>query len=254
VNFTMILRLAGLLASMCVITYSQSLQTSDVVVKTWERVLLAKGGRQRLEAISNFLTIQRTNGRSSRIVHETLIVFPKKRWAWVDLGAPFSTSINANNGSYFWEAYDKSRYDGTGIISGPTGLGDERDLIQDQAIFLMETRGYHPKLLSSSLERIGREEFDVVSVDSGLGQIKYYIDKKTSLVRRIASTGKNGNIVAIPVDFSDYRSVQGIMMPSKLAWGSGPSDNLEFAFDVDYDPAIFTRPPALEDGPEGWKR
>jgi len=84
-------------------------------------------------------------------------------------------------------------------------------------------------------------------------EIEYFIDRGTSLVRRVSPEGPYGNVVTILWDFMDYVPKDGIMMPSRMSSPDGGTFNLEFGFNVKYDPNLFTRKPALEDGPEGWK-
>jgi hypothetical protein len=97
----------------------------------------------------------------------------------------------------------------------------------------------------------------VLTVDFGLWhgsqyEVDYYIDKQTSYVRRVVHPG---NLIT---EFDDYKSFEGIMMPTRIRNGSTKTGQTTilaaFAFNVEYDPAIFERKPSLEDGPDGWRR
>jgi len=229
------------------------LPDSSGAAEIWEKALAAKGGKDRLHAIANFLVIHNRLRRSQIPYYSSLYILPNKYWLWENEGGVLGTKISANDGTGTWEAHNSGRYAGSGVTWWPPDKTDVRRILQDQALFLMETRSYRPKILELKTERLGRVEYDVITVDAGLDRVKYYIDRKTSLVRRVSPVERYGNVVTIAAELVDYRPVQGIMVPSRIKYREGGTYDLKFAFDVEYDPEIFKRKPAIEDGPEGWK-
>ena len=233
----------------------QNTDTSLAARELWERVLQAKGGRDQLNRIDNLLV----TGFSPRdLEHPTgvdLFIFPNKRWLWSDNGETvLGTSLWVTDETGTWEAY----YHPRNRIPRGTAWGPPNDLLKYRVLelhtdFLLETKWLKPVPLRVRVGRIGREEFDVVSVDYGTAmrgssQYEYYVDKKTFLVRRIVWRN-------VTTDFQDYRPIEGIMMPSRVTYVGKPtvSYSPEFAFNVAYDPEIFKRKPSLDDGPNGWK-
>jgi hypothetical protein len=219
-------------------------------VEVWEKALAAKGGREKLHAISNFLVVRKRPRRQSPN-YSDLYIFPDRYWSWSNSGGVLGTSLLVHDSTGTWEAYDDRQ--GRGVIWFSPAETGEGDMENARALFLMETKWYKPKIVGLTTERLKKEEFEVVTVDAGRDRVKYYIDMKTSLVRRVSPEGRYGKIVTIAEDMMDYRSVQGIMMPSRTSTPEVGTYNLEFAFDVEYDPGIFKRKPSIEDGPDGWK-
>jgi len=226
---------------------------SPAASEIWEKALSAKGGTERLQAISNFLVVERLPRGDKAAIYAELYIFPDKYWSWDNSGGVFGTRLMVNNGTGEWTAFDSGQNGGRGVTWSPLDEWAYRDMQKAQALFLMETRSYRPKILDLKTERLGRVEYDVITVDAGLDRVKYYIDRKTSLVRRVSPVERYGNVVTIAAELVDYRPVQGIMVPSRIKYREGGTYDLKFAFDVEYDPEIFKRKPAIEDGPEGWK-
>jgi len=216
----------------------------------WEKVIAAKGGREQLLKISNCLVVYRQTKGKRLPIHVELYIFPERHWLWSNQGGVLGTNIWVRDSMGTWRASDDGS--GRGVTWHPPSETDQ-DALRTQALFLMETKWFRPKILGLTQEQLGREEFDVVTVDAGRDHVKYYVDKKTSLVRRVSPVRRFGNVVSIAVDLINYKLVQGIMMPSRYKSREGGTYDLEFAFDVEYDPGIFKRKPSIEDGPEGWK-
>jgi hypothetical protein len=121
----------------------------------------------------------------------------------------------------------------------------------------METRWFHPVPLSASVETIGKETVDVVIVDVSANpaeRMKYFVDQKTSLIRRVASlTGNYNNVIGAPYwDLTNYQPVDGINLPMMIS-SHRTGGFLDFQINVEYEAAAFSRPPEIESGLEGWK-
>ena len=79
-------------------------------------------------------------------------------------------------------------------------------------------------------------------------EVKYFIDPVSHLVRRV--------IFDETWEFEDYKPIDGIMMPTKevnVDRKSRINYTPQFAFNVEFEPTLFRRRPAIEDGPDGWK-
>lgn len=234
----------------CSFVFCQSSFMLDRGNEIWDKTIAAKGGRAQLHKISNFLVVRRQTKLKQLPVNVGLFVLPDWYWSWWNSGGIFGTEVWVHGSTGTWRASEDIQ--GHGILWLPPSqkTGDE---LRDQVLFLMETKWFQPTILSLTEERLGRDKVDVVTVGVDQDRVKYYIDKKTSLVRRVSPLGKYGNVVLEAVDMMDYQPVQGIMMPSRTRSPEAGTYRLEFAFDVEYDPEIFNRKPAIEDGPEGWK-
>jgi hypothetical protein len=245
------------LSLFAVVVFSSAVLTGQEVrpapsraVEIWERAVTAKGGRERLRGISNFLVEQRIPGKQQPPRYVDLNIFPDKFWRWSDDGGVIGTNLSVGDSVNSWKAY---RYGGgQGVNWYPPENRTHREYWA-QAMFLMEGPLYIPKILDLKTERIGREDFDVVTVDAVRDRVKYFIDRRTYLVRRVSPEGRYGDVVTILWNFTGYVARDGIMMPSRMSSPDGATIDLEFGFNVTYDPNLFTRKPALEDGPEGWK-
>jgi hypothetical protein len=232
------------------IVFCQSPSTISRATEIWEKAIAAKGGKEQLQKISNFLVVQRQVKGKRLPVYVDLCIFPDRYWAWRNYGGVLGKNVLVRDSTGIIEARDNQS--GSRVLWFPPAdsMGEE---IKAQALFLMETKWFHPKILGLSEERLARETFDVVTVDAGRDLVKYYIDRKTSMVRRVSPAERYGNVVIIAEDMLNYQPLKGIMMPSRMSSPEGGTYDLEFAFDVEYDPLIFKRKPSIEDGPDGWK-
>ena len=228
--------------------------------KLWEKVLAAKGGRERLDAIERFLIIER-HRKTQRVFNVDLYVFPNRYWLWEDSRpSRIGVHLTANNGTGDWVAVaERGRQRDIHGVSWFAEAGKRHYMIRNHAVFLLDTKWLRPMALELGKGRIGREEFETITADFGMEdqfKFKYYIEKDTLLVRRVsfgADAGAAG-ATTLYADLSGYRAIDGIMMPSVVKWWDYTPNSIDFGFNVDYDPAIFTRRPAIEDGPDGWKR
>jgi len=153
------------LAFLCSATsVSQSVPTVPTrASEVWKRTLIAKGGRQRLQKISNFLVAQRRPGQNRVPVYVDLHIVPDKYRLWSNDGDVLGTRIIVGDNNDQWMAY--SYRDGRGVNQYPPTERRRRELWA-QAMFLMERPWYDPKILNLKTERIGTEDFDVITVDA----------------------------------------------------------------------------------------
>ena len=227
----------------------------DALRQVWERMIEAKGGRERLHEVDSLLMIQPRHGVLERPLYSQLYVFPDWYWQWTedtdDSLGPTTLRVLGANGT--WTIWDK---DGITTYWHPPERTDTQQLIYIQALHLLETRWFQPELLRLETGWIGFRRYDLITADVGSDRVQYYVDRETSLVRRMQPHDDSDNtIFHVAWDFEDYVRTDGIMMPSRMVETDlGRISTWEYSFNVDYDPEEFSRRPALEDGPEGWKR
>ena len=230
----------------------------DALSQVWERMIEAKGGRDRLLDIDSVLRVQRYSRNSDEPFIVELFLLPDQSWHWFDEHSVFPMSVQVHDpkgiwysdggtGRVVWQPPFEPRIDGGGI---------RLRQIEVQAIHLVETRWFQPELLGLETERIGRRLHDVLTVGSGATRFRYYVDRETALVRRVDAWSEALDRGAFDTwDLGDYVLVDGVMMASRTE--KREFDLLyewEFSFNVDYDTELFDRPPTVEDGPDGWKR
>lgn len=83
--------------------------------------------------------------------------------------------------------------------------------------------------------------------------VKVFLDKKTYLPTRVAYYSTYTGRMFTWSDFSDYRSVGGIMIPHKERYDGGPRITYKIEVNPQFDPKAFERPAKIEDGPEQWR-
>lgn len=232
----------------------------------WEQTIQAKGGRERLHAIRNLLTVEPRRGKPSRPYVVDLWVFPDKSWRWWDdLEGLLGLRLAVSSELGWWSVSEHRRPSQFRTANwSPPDKDFQNAVVAVQAEFLLETAWYQPRILALSSGRIGRREYHVITAEIP-ERVRYYIDKQTYLVRRLESAEEWSpdrliTLASQPWEFEDYASVEGIMMPKRQTILNPRAGNtrftFQFQFNVEYDPTIFDidRKPALEDGPEGWKQ
>jgi len=227
--------------------------SSPAAIELWERMIHAKGGREKLSQITNILTVDPRPRAPERPSFVDLFVFPNRLWSWSDNGqSVLGVSLWVFSESSTWSAdYSPRNRDKYGTTRGPSNtLLTEARLLEAHEHLLLETKWLKPVPLRVEVGRIGREQFDVVVANyaqtGGWEQVQFYVDRQTSLVRRVRRSRAT-------VDLEGYKPVGGIMMPSVLILPGGRRRSSEYQFNVAYDPEIFSREPSLDDGPNGWK-
>jgi hypothetical protein len=240
----------------------------------WEQVISAKGGRERLYAVNNLVVSSRT--KYSRPVRgfkegqfENLFVFPDKWWFWGnELGITIWTyDFGRQVGQELWDAsLGVHTYSPTIPLTDTTIVPFEkkdditfrfvrRRFIQNQLIYLMETKWLQPTIVKSWESKVGNKKVDVIETSYAKQRFEFYIDPKTSLpvqviIRtRIEQTGRD---VVDRFVLGDYIEVAGIKFPQKVT--RGDKNKTTYQVNVDYDERIFERPPTIDMGPEAWRR
>jgi hypothetical protein len=216
--------------------------------RLWELAVAAKGGRERLHAVTSFML----NRGPRRHPLTDLYVFPGKFWRWDAAPAPLGLSVqmmNAERGSAY-SAYPNDP-------KSPRSPGDafrrgcEHFVTEAQVYFLLETRWHRPVPVSASEGEARGRRADVVRVLVGDTHADYFLDPKTHLPLKVVFPARDG--ARRYFEAKDYAEVGGLMLPSKVSYG-GRFSPYTYAVNPDYDPAVFERPPTVEAGAEAWRR
>ncbi len=233
----------------------------DALRQVWERMIEAKGGRDRLLEVDSLLMVWPREGVQDQPWYLDLYVFPNRSWRWHDYRPDdeFGLGLHVSDGNGLWHNDSwPPDYRITTLWSAPRAA-EQHALIRTQTVYLLESRWFRPELLGLETGRIGFRRYDVITADVVGDRLQFYVDRETSLVRRVRAPADSGNRIfddGSVWDLEDYVSVDGIMMPARVEWEAVGKVTYawEYSFNVDYDPEEFSRRPALEDGPEGWKR
>ena len=248
------------LLSLSAHTFGVGVEQSDNQAKArllWEQAIAAKGGREKLYSVRSLVVSYRETVRNflGIVVHrgdvERLYVFPDKSWGWDDgLPPPFRRTI----GSLDLE-HDRRCVLNDGAIEPKcdharttTKTEPDEGLVQVQYLYLMETKWVQPIPVDVSSHSIGLKKVDVVHTQFRNKRIKYWLDRKTHLPRRVEQFYGSNERPTLTIDISDYADVSGIQMPQKQKRG-----RIFFQVNPDYDDKIFTRL-SFAAGPKAWRR
>jgi hypothetical protein len=230
-------------------------ETATKARELWEKVLVAKGGRERLRKITN-LYVAADQGQGYR--QSTLNVFPDYRFDFSYDPKRENTAIevsNAKTGIVWWQVSNEAK---------PRKYQEEdvyRNLSQ-QFIYLLVTSEVDPVPLGLRKEWIGLKRVDVIEVEAKDWRVDYYIDPKTHLPLRVVlpnglrahDRGDMNHIIAL----DDYAAVDNVMMPHKAThtFTTNPEklvERLKFEINANYDPQVFEQAPTTRTSAEAWR-
>jgi hypothetical protein len=222
----------------------------------WEQAVAAKGGRGRLYEVGSLLISYRDTARNflGVVVHrgdfEALHVFPDRIWTWDDaLPPPFKLTVG-------WLDLGRNRrcvlYEGAAApacaAAERPGPPADEGLVQTQYLYLLETRWVKPTPVGVGAGRVGLKKVDVLHARFRDRRIDYFLDRETRLPLRVSVFRGTGARATLSLDFSEYASVGGVMLPGRQGRG-----RIDFQINPPYDESVFTRPPSLEAGPHAWR-
>lgn len=235
--------------------------------EVWERVIAAKGGRERLQAVRTLVIRSHEpepggDSRYRRVVgtvqYEFVRAFPDRYWAWEDYrpGAMgFRTEVVSIPARFDWESRRGER--ATQIAWSARGQSHIADLlIREQLVYLLETSFTKPTIIGSSKQGGRIRLFAAVP---GYQQVEYVVDPKTFLPAIVVLTWSSDTdrdkppAVALPpltYELADYVSVGGIQMPTTVK-GLG---RVEYIINPDIDPKLFVTPPDYVVDRNHWKK
>lgn len=193
----------------------------------WEEALQAKGGRDRLHSIHNFLTSGEIHVDAVKGSHisevQWLRALPGKAWLY-EYTPEFDVSLDATVINLERNLCVKTLSPAKGDVPPrslclPTTFTER--LIQDPIIYLMETEWLRPVPIGTYEGKRGLKRVDVVETVVGNHRYDFYLDRKTRLPVKLVTDEYNGipegtEPMGLTVYFDDYVTVDGIKMPSTV--------------------------------------
>ena len=221
----------------------------------WDALVKTKGGREKLRSISNILfdlydSVPNVPSKSE------LHVLPDKIWDCVVFSMkkgvkpePMAYMSDASKPIQYWATR-------TGVTESSRTTPNSWYALE-RVIYLLETQIDKPTPLRVYCEKKGKKVFDVIETKFKEYSVDYKYEPEEMLTREIVIRLADGFLFRT-YKFFDYRELDGIMMPQRENMRQGDDkDNrtwpVGFAFNVDYDPDLFTRP-LIATTPDGWKR
>lgn len=225
------------------VTTPTSTETREVK-RAWESLIRAKGGREKLYSITNMVT---EYGQMT-----TVYGFPDSEWN-------FHYQLDGKTPSLIVGDGEKS----VAYSCGPAGLVSvvhydwKGKLAFDHLLYLLETKWFKPELVRVTRIKDGKKQIDVIETTIGGQRVDFVYEAEELMVSEVRLYSLDGRLLD-RTGFSDYGEINGIKIPRKITLGwknermSEPLP-ITILLNVDYDPAIFTRP-AKATTPDAWKR
>ena len=229
----------------------------------WERLVVAKGGRERLESVHTFLIVGQYRWRQfltvGKLDYRHLYVMPDFVWHWWDAGDkrfPVLVSFTDSRRQVGMSVGEIGNY---GVRrSTVTGHPGDAQLL----LFLPETKWLKPRPVSCVADPAGAGEtiqLDV-EVDSKPSKLRFYFLNSNALPSRVDRFFERYTSVDL---LQDYTEVGGIMLPSQhksreligqRESGLRPLQlKVKYEINPEYDPAFLRREPSITAGPDAWR-
>lgn len=218
----------------------------------WERIVEAKGGRERLYQVES-LSISYEYAENSP--SSELYVFPDKSWMWEDRRKTVFglnvTSKNFQQGFWYWVV-------GHDVPNNAKKLKltskAEAEFDKPYLVYLLECKWFKPKLVKVSESRLGLRKVFLLEARVDQFRVGIHVDKDSFLPLRIGYyTRETGDDQFMWYGLDDYREVAGIMLPHSISYEGKGWVPTKIEVNVRYDPRVFERPPDLKAGPEQWR-
>lgn len=223
--------------------------------RLWERSIAAKGGRERVLGVRTLfqqITMRyRDTPRRPTVYFDKLYVLPDRLWEWDDQrGTVFGLRATI---THLGKGYFRINVPGVGPTGPrPATSASAYDVALGPVLYLMETHWAQTK--APRCRPGGARGTQIIEVDVDGHRVDYHVDQQTHLPARVETYSWDPKE---PRDkpwyqfkFSDYRLVDGVMMPHKVIEDRG---SLVFHYNARYelnpavDPNFFERPPPAED-------
>jgi hypothetical protein len=241
----------------CVVVFVTSAAEACDAKATWEAMVAAKGGRQRLERINRFLIIEQYRWKrllgSSTLDFRTLYILPDFVWQWKDYGSKmFGTEASLTD-------YRRNEE----VISRWGAEVTARKQInsrQDDAyltLFLFETRWHKPRLTActdgTAVDTDWTIKLDVAVPDASTS-IRFFLPRGCFLPNRAEIRQADQSVLVYR--FDDYTPFQGIVLPrlrQLMETHKSIPYRLRYEIDPECDAHFLERTPAISAGPDAWR-
>lgn len=241
-------------------------------VALWEEAIRAKGGRERLQSVQNFLvssTILAEASSGGGITEsERLYALPGKAWLY-ELTSRFDVTVDATVINFERKlcriTISPARAGVPPVSFCPPTTWAAR-LIQDPVIYLMETRWVRPVPVRARTEGEGGRRLDVVETEVGDLRVDFFLDRRSRLPIKLVTDHYYGVTEAtqrmgLTVTLDDYAEVDGIQMPRRVIRRPelGPqvtrrhTERARYSFNVAHDETIFDHPASRKVKSDDWK-
>lgn len=246
-------------------------------VALWEEAIRAKGGRERLLAVENFLITSTVDGQAKRgsAITETERLYAAPGKAWIFKYTPdYDVSVEAtviNPGRNLCM-----------VTMGPVGSSGSvpqfsyctpttptEYLAQDPLIYLMETSWIKPVPVRARTEGKGDKQIDVVETQVGALHVDFYLHRKTRLPFKVVTDKFYGvpqltDKLGMTVYLEKYEAVDGIQMPRRVTREPSviestvevvprDTESARYSFNVSFDEKIFEQPAPRKVKRGDWK-
>jgi hypothetical protein len=238
-------------------------------VVVWNRMVEAKGGRERLHSIETFRIALREKvsifTRYPDLVSkhtEQIFALPDRLWEWYDFRPdPTSSTSGYQFDSRLWNTTGCWRWSGTnGGRAHFESYRDDcflaRDYREHLLLYLLETKDFQPVPVRVSPAGRHRARVEVKALD--FDSVTYLIDTRTNLVLeatvvpllRKTWDGSNDMVKGVPIRHAleGVQYVSGIAMPKRF-------DGADVTAEINppVDPRLFTIPPDGVSDADAWR-
>ncbi len=185
-----------------------------------EKAVSAMGGAARLDALANYQeqrkAMQHRHSGDVEIKYVTTVVFPN-RSRQEEIGPDYKQVIVITPTESFGFSPDSSR----GALSLPEMVrnGYEKQFARNPLIILKNRKQASFKAFAAGPDKIGGAVVEQVAVESNGLKIKLGIDPATGRVLSLSfkGRGQGGAVGQITRTYSDFRPVEGLLLPFKIA-------------------------------------
>ena len=266
-----------------VLLYSGSViaqdQSVDKAKELWEKVIVAKGGRENLYAIKTLVVSTKPHNSKageefSNSKYEELFVLPNKWWWWLDERPDFSLDIwqydfGKETAYEVREVFEQVKVITRNAPELPESFNEKANLISDKRfnyvkqkyfkhklLYLMETKSFQPTIVGMRYAKLNGQDNIVIETSKGELKIEYFIDPKTYLPNRVEMKTWIESTISYYEDgffLEDYIEVNGVKFPQVIRRGNKTDTKTTYQVNVKYDENLFSKPPNLKNGSDGWK-
>lgn len=232
--------------------------------QVWEEAIKAKGGRERIRSISNFVRSSTSRWgfmgfNDFTVSYETLLVLPSKMWDWIDeRPSKFGLQLMIVD---LEQDYHQLIYDGmdSPLARGRPNVGDISRIRELQILTFMETQWVQPEVRRAEDKLWNLRRVTVVETQLGDQGFDFYLDRQTRLpLRVLIKTPTKIRIHETDCRLGEYSDVEGLQLPHDVSCKEQdmprpPREKVRYRLNVEYDKELFRRPPSLDRGPKGWQ-
>ena len=243
----------------------------------WEEAIRAKGGRERLRGVENFLITSTVDVRAKRgsaiTKTERLYVAPGRAWIFkytedYDVSVE-ATVINPLRALCAVTLSPAGRSGSVPPLSYCMPTTPTEYLAQDPAIYLMETSWLSPVPVRARTEGRGDKQVDVIETEVRGLRLDFYLHRKTRLPFKVVTDQFYGepmftDKMGLTVYLEKYEAVDGIQMPRRVTREPSviestvevfrrDTESARYSFNVSFDEKIFEGPAPKNVKRDDWK-